>query len=64
MPQLQKAMPVAAAPVRKFLRVVIYILPEKPRFPFGRSIAAGLFLISSPGTLPSRSREGNDSRNN
>jgi tripartite-type tricarboxylate transporter receptor subunit TctC len=37
-------------------------LPEKPRFPAGRSIAS-LFLISSPDTLPSRRREGNDSRN-
>jgi hypothetical protein len=33
MPQLQKAMPPAAAPLRKFLRVVIYILPEKAAFP-------------------------------
>jgi hypothetical protein len=36
MPQLQKAIPVAAAPFKKFLRLFIWFLPErlKVRFPW------------------------------
>jgi hypothetical protein len=40
MPQPQKAIPVAAAPVKKLLRVVINLSlgGRKPAFPLGRSI--------------------------
>jgi hypothetical protein len=39
MPQLQNAIPVAAAPFKKFLRVVITCSPggRKPAFPLDRS---------------------------
>jgi hypothetical protein len=50
MPQLQKAMPDAAAPVRKFLRVVMFLSPESRVSLFGRSIAS-LFLIASAGHI-------------
>jgi hypothetical protein len=58
MPQLQKAIP-AAAPFKKFLRVVIHSLRQKYKLAFSHQRPidlAGLFLISSPRTLPSRKR--------
>jgi hypothetical protein len=64
MPQLQNTTPLAAAPFKKFLRVVMTASVDrtKRRFPMaGRFNFAGLFLISSPPTLPSRKREGNHS---
>jgi hypothetical protein len=65
MQQPQKAIP-AAAPFKKFLLLVVIEIPlgdPTPAFPFeaGRFCIAGLFLLSSPGTLPSRKREGNHS---
>jgi hypothetical protein len=61
MPQLQNAIPVAAAPFKKFLRLVIFVPPLIAK---GVSLGpivriAGLFLISSLRTLPSLRREGN-----
>jgi hypothetical protein len=47
MPQLQKAIPLAVAPFKKFLRVVIPLcLPGSPEsaFPFDRSIFRRPFL--------------------
>jgi hypothetical protein len=63
MPQLQKAIPLAAAPLRKFLRVVMFLSLESRVFPFGRSIA-GLFLIVYPGTLPIHKQKSNHSHAN
>jgi hypothetical protein len=63
MPQLQKAIPVAVAPFKKFLRVVIGSLArwykQRSLRPF--DYVAGLFLFSSSDTLPSRKPEGNHS---
>jgi hypothetical protein len=63
MPQLQKAMPDAAAPLRKFLRVVMFLSPESRVSHLAGRLPA-CFLISYGDTLPSRRRKGNDSRNN
>jgi hypothetical protein len=63
MPQLQKAIPVAVAPFKKFLRVVIGSLARwyKQRSLWPVDYVAGLFLFSSSDTLPSRNPEGNHS---
>src|SRR5260370_17999828 len=59
MPQLQKAIPVAAAPFKKFLRVVIQCSPRwfKPAFPMTGRLNRRPFLISSSNRLPSRKRK-------
>jgi hypothetical protein len=64
MPQLQKAIPVAVAPFKKFLRVVIPLcLPGSPEsaFSFGRSIARRPFFTSLLNSLPSRTCKSNHS---
>src|ERR1035437_8239130 len=55
MPQLQKAIPVAVAPFKEFLRVVIGSLTRwyKQRSLWPVDYVAGLFLFSSSDTLPS-----------
>jgi hypothetical protein len=40
MPQLQKAIPLAAAPLRKFLRVVMFLSPESRVSPLAGRLPA------------------------